>query len=114
MCTSVPQIDALRTRMSTSSPRTSGTGTSSSHRPGSALAFTTAFIIFCTMANYANQQSRKGFLQFRLCVTLISMRPIGRAMVLSEHAQWRQPCNEKKLIFGLDEHLPFWEKAFQG
>ncbi len=42
------------------------------------------------------------------------MRPIGRAMVLSEHAQWRQPCDQKKLIFALDEHLPFWEKAFQG
>ena len=38
MCTSVPQIDVLRTRMRTSSPPTSGTGTSSSQSPGSALA----------------------------------------------------------------------------
>src|SRR5262249_6706415 len=35
-------------------PRTSGTGTSSNHSPGSALAFTTAFIILCT----ANKLSR--------------------------------------------------------
>src|SRR6266403_3793005 len=48
MCTSVPQIDAFNTRISTSSPVTFGTGTSSSQRPGSGLAFTTAFIIFCT------------------------------------------------------------------
>src|SRR5438105_14686263 len=48
MCTSVPQIDAFNTRMSTSSPPTFGTGTSSSQRPGSGLAFTTAFIVFCT------------------------------------------------------------------
>src|SRR5450759_2255320 len=48
MCTSVPHIDVFKTRRSTSSPCTSGTGTSSSHNPGSALAFTTAFIIFCT------------------------------------------------------------------
>src|SRR6266487_3114020 len=48
MCTSVPQMDAFSTRMSTSSPPTFGTGTSSSQRPGSALAFTTAFIILCT------------------------------------------------------------------
>src|SRR5213592_260048 len=48
MCTSVPQMDAFNTRTSTTSPSTSGTGTSSSHRPGSRLAFTTAFINFCT------------------------------------------------------------------
>src|SRR5207302_9949272 len=48
MCTSVPQIDAFNTRISTSSPLTFGTGTSSSQRPGSGLAFTTAFIVFCT------------------------------------------------------------------
>src|SRR5207253_8704881 len=41
-------IDAFNTRMSTSSPPTFGTGTSSSQRPGSGLAFTTAFIVFCT------------------------------------------------------------------
>ncbi len=34
MCTSVPQMKVFRTRMSTSSPRTSGTGTSSRHNPG--------------------------------------------------------------------------------
>jgi CDP-diglyceride synthetase len=49
--TSVPQIHVFRTRMRTSSPRTSGIGTSSSYSPGSALAFTTAFIIFCTTEN---------------------------------------------------------------
>src|SRR5881397_3814784 len=104
MCTSVPQIDALRTRMSTSSPRTSGTGTSSSHRPGSALAFTTAFIIFCTMAKYANQQSI--FATERAFVTLTSYATNrdGDGSVRT-HARWRQPCNEKKLIFTLDEHL---------
>src|SRR6266496_1332214 len=48
MCTSVPQMDAFNTRMSTSSPRTLGTRTSSSQRPGSGLAFTMAFIILCT------------------------------------------------------------------
>src|SRR5436190_20399418 len=48
MCRSVPQIDAFNTRISTSSLPTSGTGTSSSHRPGSRLVFTTAFINFCT------------------------------------------------------------------
>src|SRR6266481_6700655 len=52
MCTSVPQIDAFNTRMSTSSPPRLGTGTFSSHRPGSALAFTTAFIVFNTSGNY--------------------------------------------------------------
>src|SRR5881398_4275930 len=52
MCTSVPQIDAFNTRMSTSSSLTFGTGTSSSQRPGSALAFTTAFIVFNTSGNY--------------------------------------------------------------
>src|SRR6267142_5370653 len=102
MCTSVPQMDAFNTRISTSSPRTSGTGTSSSHRPGSALAFTTAFIIFCTMANYANQQSRKGFLRLR--------RQCDQS-----GGRWFCPNtpngagDQKKIIFALDEHLPFWE-----
>src|SRR5439155_27317709 len=52
MCTSVPQIDAFNTRMSTSSSLTFGTGTSSSQSPGSALAFTTAFIVFNTSGDY--------------------------------------------------------------
>src|SRR5207249_11925583 len=52
ICTSVPQMDVLRTRMRTSSPATSGTGTFSSHNPGSAFAFTTACIVFCTELVY--------------------------------------------------------------
>src|ERR1700726_118620 len=52
ICTSVPQIDVLKTRISTSSPFTSGTGTVSSHKPGSAFAFTTACIVFCTKSEY--------------------------------------------------------------
>ena len=35
-------------RMRTSSSPSSGTGTSSNHRPGSAFRFTSAFIVFCT------------------------------------------------------------------
>src|SRR6266480_5916411 len=52
ICTSVPQMEVLRTRMRTSSPATSGTGTFSSHNPGSAFAFTTACIVFCTKRIY--------------------------------------------------------------
>src|SRR5437868_4040105 len=53
--TSVPQMDVFRTRISTSSSRTSGIGTSSSQSPGSARLFTTAFIIFCTAKNLAGK-----------------------------------------------------------
>ena len=42
MCRSVPQIDVLRTRISTSASPGTGCGTSSIHRPGSALALTSA------------------------------------------------------------------------
>src|SRR5204862_6424214 len=52
ICTSVPQMEVLRTRIRTSSPATSGTGTVSSHNPGSAFAFTTACIVFCTNQSY--------------------------------------------------------------
>src|SRR5207248_11800075 len=52
ICTSVPQMEVLRTRIRTSSPSTSGTGTCSSHKPGSGLAFTTACIVFCTRGLY--------------------------------------------------------------
>src|SRR5437588_10167848 len=52
ICTSVPQMEVLRTRTRTSSPATSGTGTCSSHNPGSAFAFTTACIVFCTLRIY--------------------------------------------------------------
>ena len=44
MCRSVPQIDVLRTRMSTSPSPGSGSGTSCIHRPGSGLAFTSALM----------------------------------------------------------------------
>src|SRR5579863_3398875 len=43
MCRSVPQIPVLSTRMSTSSRPATGTGTSSTTRPGSARALTRAF-----------------------------------------------------------------------
>src|SRR5579862_3213934 len=43
MCRSVPQIPVLSTRMSTSSRPASGSGTSSTTRPGSARALTRAF-----------------------------------------------------------------------
>src|SRR5260370_21091200 len=52
ICTSVPQIEVFKMRISTLSELTSGTGTSSSQRPGSALLFTTACIVFCTGRNY--------------------------------------------------------------
>src|SRR5205823_12448408 len=52
ICTSVPQMEVLRTRMRTSSPPTSGMGTSCNQSPGSAFAFTTAFIVFCTGESY--------------------------------------------------------------
>src|SRR5215831_17493513 len=45
MCKSVPQTPVLSTRISTSSLPTAGTGTSSSQRPGSARALTSAFIL---------------------------------------------------------------------
>ena len=44
MCRSVPQIPVRSTRISTSLIPTSGSGTSSSHSPGSAWAFTSARI----------------------------------------------------------------------
>jgi hypothetical protein len=44
MWTSVPQIDAIFTRIRTSLIPISGTGTSSSQSPGSGLLFTSAFI----------------------------------------------------------------------
>ena len=44
MCRSVPQIEVLRTRIFTSPSPGSGSGTSCIHRPGSALAFTSAFM----------------------------------------------------------------------
>ena len=44
MWTSVPQIEVLRILISTSIGPTSGSGTSCSHNPGSAFAFTSAFI----------------------------------------------------------------------
>src|SRR5687767_10930521 len=43
MCTSVPQTPAHRTRMSTSSSRILGSGTSLSLNPGPAVSFTSAF-----------------------------------------------------------------------
>ena len=43
MCTSVPQIPVLATRILTSLIPTPGSGTSSSQRPGSARLFTSAF-----------------------------------------------------------------------
>src|ERR671914_939942 len=43
MCTSVPQIPARRTRISTSSSRIVGSATSFSLRPGAADSFTRAF-----------------------------------------------------------------------
>src|ERR671914_895620 len=43
MCTSVPQMPARRTRISTSSSRIVGSATSVSFRPGAADAFTRAF-----------------------------------------------------------------------
>src|SRR3954468_16726332 len=46
MCTSVPQIAVFLTLISTSFGPISGTGTSSIQMPGSALAFTSAFIMF--------------------------------------------------------------------
>src|SRR5215467_11461000 len=45
MCKSVPQTPVLSTRISTSSLPSAGTGTSSSQRPGSARALTSAFIL---------------------------------------------------------------------
>ena len=44
MWRSVPQIEVFRTRMSTSPSPTSGSGTSCNHSPGSANAFTNAFM----------------------------------------------------------------------
>src|SRR5260370_42484369 len=52
ICTSVPQMAVFRTRIRSSSPTTSGTGTCSSHSPGSAFAFTTDAIAFCTEQLY--------------------------------------------------------------
>lgn len=46
MWTSVPQIAVFLTLISTSLGPISGTGTSSIQMPGSALAFTSAFIMF--------------------------------------------------------------------
>src|SRR5882672_7518968 len=46
MCTSVPQIAVFLILISTSLGPISGTGTSSIQMPGSALAFTSAFIMF--------------------------------------------------------------------
>src|ERR1700722_11048961 len=51
MCRSVPQTPVLSTRIRTSSRPTAGTGTSSSLRPGSAFAFTSAFIAALTQPN---------------------------------------------------------------
>src|SRR5229473_287709 len=44
MCRSVPQMPARRTRISTSLMPMVGSGTSSSHSPGSDLLLTSAFI----------------------------------------------------------------------
>ncbi len=46
MCRSVPQMPVRSTLISTSPGPTSGSGTSISHRPGSAFAFTSAFTGF--------------------------------------------------------------------
>ena len=46
MCRSVPQMPVRSTLISTSLMPISGTGTSSSHRPGSALLLTSAFMVF--------------------------------------------------------------------
>ena len=46
ICTSVPQIAVLFTRISTSFGPGSGTGTSSIHSPGSGRALTSARIMF--------------------------------------------------------------------
>src|SRR5207237_2543173 len=76
MCTSVPQIEVFLIRMSTSSPPTSGTGTSSSQRPGSALLLTSACIVFCTskkLGKLQTQESRK--------VNHLSFRAPRRTMV---------------------------------
>src|SRR4051812_38471552 len=77
ICTSVPQMEVLSTRMRTSSSRTSGTGTSSSQRPGSALLFTTAFIVFCTSTPkslHPKSQLRRQALLFRLpCLAAFGM-----------------------------------------
>src|SRR5437899_1064872 len=74
MWTSVPQIDVFVTRMRTSSVPTLGTGTSSSHSPGSARLFTTACIVFCTRKKLGEswkQERRKSLtnLACRFCVT---------------------------------------------
>ena len=45
MCTSVPQMLVLRILISTSLMPTSGTGTSSSQRPTSRFALTSAFMV---------------------------------------------------------------------
>src|SRR5262245_15185926 len=52
MCTSVPQIPVRNTRIRTSLPPISGTGTSSSQRPGSRFDFTSAFIVFFMRTTY--------------------------------------------------------------
>ena len=46
MWTSVPQMAVLRMRISTSLMPISGTGASSSQRPGAACFLTSAFIVF--------------------------------------------------------------------
>ncbi len=53
MCTSVPQIDDLCTRTRTSLIPNSGTGTSSSQRPGAASLLTRALMVFRMVANHS-------------------------------------------------------------
>src|SRR6266513_6269503 len=98
MCTSFPQNEAFNTRMNTSSSLTFGTGTSSSQRPGSALAFTTAFIVFNTSGNYPkfSQIHTDSSARFR---NLISRESASQVQCFNwVHRSQLQPVNYPSLV----------------
>src|SRR5437667_9624768 len=108
MCTSVPQIDAMSTRISTSDAVGSGTETlRTSVLPGAGLSFTAAFIVG-VMTGLPVRGLAHGLAVFQLCIILSRVRGVCRHSSSLNRMEFRGAVSDDD-----EQVLPFVELVIQ-